>query len=67
VFGGAWKAWSRKRNWTLQAPGGGRTRLAVSEHLEAELHGSKCIWAAARHRLSRMVAAQLGVSFRDTF
>jgi hypothetical protein len=28
VVGGA-KAWSRKSNWTLQAPGGGRTPLAV--------------------------------------
>jgi hypothetical protein len=66
VFGGA-KAWSRKRDWTLQAPGGGHTPLAVSEYfkyLGVKLHGRKCIRAAARHRLSRMVAAQSGVSRR---
>jgi hypothetical protein len=68
VLHSAHNTWlSRKRDWTLQAPGGGRTPLAVSEHfkyLGVELHGSKCIRAAARHTLSRMVAAQSRVSRR---
>lgn len=66
VFGNG-KAWPGQQQWTLQAPDGRRSVMAVVtkfKYLGVELHGAKDITAAVGHRHSRMVAAQSAVNRR---
>ena len=66
VFGNG-NAWRGRRSWTLPAPGGSRSAMAVVpkfKYLGVELHGAGDITKALDHRHSRMVAAQSAVNKR---